>query len=69
MILESISIKPVGGQGQMSRPFMGLIKLEKAYNVVRALFFDYNFSQNHPGENVNVKASSFKIWHHFFTHD
>ena len=44
---------------------MSLIKLEKDYNVVRALFFDYDFSQKHPGENINKKASLFMIWHHF----
>ena len=48
---------------------MGLLNLEKAYNVVCALCFDYDFSQNHPGEIINNKVSLFMIWHHFFTHD
>ena len=28
-------------------PFMGLVRLEKASNVARELFSDYDYSQNH----------------------
>ena len=59
MIIELISIKSkaistlmtleefIGGQGQRSSHFMGLVRLEKASNVARDLFYDYDYSQYH----------------------
>ena len=36
-------LKLFGGQGQTSKPFLGLVKLEKASNVVHAFFFRLRF--------------------------
>ena len=60
MIMELFSIKPkaiskfmtleelIGGHGLEGQDhFMGLVRLEKASNVARDLFSDYDYSQNH----------------------
>ena len=64
MIIESISIKPkaistfmtleelIGGQGQRSRPFYGSGQIEKASNMTRDLFSNYDYSQTTESESV-----------------
>ena len=43
-----------GGQSQRSRPFYGSVRPEKASNVGRDLFSDYDYSQKY--KNVLVKT-------------